>query len=108
VNLDNFVISRTATRLIELEDEGQDFTAFAINANRIIVAALPFQTSVWKDYAIVQKTLRPGIHLQLLKNGKVLRLRYAVTKISPINWKTADSQPSTSTPSPTHRAERGQ
>lgn len=38
--------------MIELEDKGQDFTNLITDADGVVMATYPFQTSVWKGAVI--------------------------------------------------------
>ena len=69
-------------QIIEIEDQGQDFTKFCIDENNIIVDAGPFQGWLWKGFQVIQKRIRPGMKLRLRKRGsKPLILKYPVISV---------------------------
>lgn len=68
-------------REIELEDHGQDFTSLIVNERNIVVAALPFQSWVWAGFRIMQKAIRPGMKLRIVKGVNPMVLRYPVISV---------------------------
>lgn len=73
-------------RSIQLEDLGQDFTRFDVRtSNGEILAAHPFQGSIWSEFRITNhKALRVGDRPILKKPGHALTLRYRVVKIGEV------------------------
>lgn len=69
-------------RIIYLRDDGQDFTAFVVGSDNVIVHAQPFQGWVWRGFRILQKRICLGALLRIQKPGqKPLTLRYPVVAV---------------------------
>jgi hypothetical protein len=69
-------------RIVELEDQGQDFTELHVDENNEIINARPFQGWVWQGFQIVQGQILPGMRLRLRKRGHhPLILKYPVLSV---------------------------
>lgn len=73
-------------KTIILEDHGQDFLEWDIDAKGFVVACRPFQGSVWTGVQVLNKNLRAGSVLKLKlpkrlrqpKQPDVITLKYRV------------------------------
>jgi len=69
-------------QIIEIEDQGQDFTEIHVDENNVITETRPFQGWLWKGFQIVQKQICRGMKLRLRKRGtKPLILKYPVISV---------------------------
>lgn len=70
-------------RVIELRDQGQDFTKLFVDANGLVTGAWPFQGWVLAGFRLVQKRIRVGQRLRLRRTdlkGEIT-LKYPVVAI---------------------------
>jgi hypothetical protein len=70
-------------RIVTLEDQGQYFTRLYVNEKNVITDAKPCQGWVWKNCIILQKRIRRGMRLRLMKRGYIepLTLRYRIVSV---------------------------
>ena len=74
--------------LIELENHGQDFTKLYIDGNNFVVDVRRGQTGMvpgfelWKGHRIMNKTVRKGSLLHLVKDGNETVIKYPVIKVT--------------------------
>lgn len=69
-------------KIVELQDQGQDFTELYVNEAGEIIDARPFQRWLWKGHVIAQKHIRRGMRLRLAKPGlNPMILKYPVVSV---------------------------
>ncbi|MFL7926013.1 hypothetical protein ACKAVU_16325 [Acinetobacter baumannii] len=75
----------TAGITAQLEDHGQDFLEFDIKDGRI-VAARPFQSTIWNGLEVLNETIEPGdyIAFRCRDSTGIRTLRYPVVSIRPL------------------------
>jgi hypothetical protein len=70
------------SRVLHLEDRGQEFLRFHVNEFNVIVRTEP-QGAEWNGWTVKQKADREGFYPTLLKPGeKPVKLKYRVLKVS--------------------------
>jgi hypothetical protein len=74
--------------VIELADCGQNFKQFYVDGNNFVTDARRFanrlspESHIWKGYRILNKVIRKGTVLRLVKDGKERVIKYPVFKIT--------------------------
>ena len=70
--------------IVQIEDQGQDFTSFVLDSKNVIVETKPFQGWVWNGAKILNRRIKPGCRLKLVgPRDKIVReLRYPVISVS--------------------------